>query len=408
MTMDEHPQTPATDVSGDGAAGAPHRMAAAPSARPGAGRRTEIRGWRLALLTLASAVLSAAILAGVLSAAGAFDGGTTSNAAVPVDAGPTVGSASLHPAALYADVAPSVVDITSNRSTVVAGPFGAGREESTALGSGIVVDRRGDILTADHVVNGSSSVSIAFANGATRSARIVGQDPATDLAVLRIDPRGLSLKPLVLGDSAALQVGDPVIAIGDPFGYRRSMSAGIVSGLDRTIQGLNGASVAHAVQTDAAIDPGNSGGPLLDARGQVIGIVDQIATGSSGADSSTGVGFAISSNVARAELSALQRGSAPRHAYLGVEAAPAGEMGGGRGVVVVTVNKRGPAAKAGLRVGDIIDTVDGTPLRGVNDLIAKVSAQRPGRSMTLGVRRAARALTVRVSLGTEPTKASSG
>ena len=362
----------------------------------------------LAALTLASAVLGAAVLTGVLAAAGALGGATTSNADVPVDAGPTAGSTSLHPAALYTDVAPGVVDITARGSTVVAGPFGAQREESTSLGSGVVVDRRGYILTADHVVAGSSSVSITFADGTTRSARIVGQDPATDLAVVSVDPSGSSLEPLVLGDAAALQVGDPVTAIGDPFGYRRSMSVGIVSGLDRTIQGLDGASAAHAVQTDAAIDPGNSGGPLLDARGLVIGIVDQIATGGSGTDSSTGVGFAISSNVARAELPALERGTTPGHAYLGVEAAPAGGTGGAPSVVAVTVDRRSPAASAGLRAGDTIETVDGKPLRGVNDLIAKISAQRPGRSMTLGVRRGARALTVHVVLGTQPAKALSG
>jgi putative serine protease PepD len=391
MTMDEHPQASRTKPT-----------------EPTAGRRTALGPWRLAAVTLASAVLGAAILAGVLLAAGALGGATASNAAVPVDAGPTAGSASLHPAALYADVAPRVVDITAHGSTVVAGPFGAEREESTSLGSGIVVDRRGHILTADHVVNGSSSVSIAFANGATRRARIVGQDPATDLAVLGVDPSGLALEPLPLGDSTALQIGDPVTAIGDPFGYRRSMSVGIVSGLDRRIQGLDGASEAHAVQTDAAIDPGNSGGPLLDARGQVIGIVDQIATGSSGADSSTGVGFAISSNLARAELTALERGTAPGHAYLGVETAPASAAGGGQGVVVVTVDHGSPAAKAGVRAGDIIDAVGGKPLGGVNALIASVAAQRPGGSMALGVRRGARALTIHVVLGTQPAKVSSG
>jgi putative serine protease PepD len=266
----------------------------------------------------------------------------------------------------------------------------------------MVVDRRGHILTADHVVRGSSSVRVTFADGATRTARILGQDPSTDIAVLGVDPSGPSLHPLTLGDSAALQVGDPVAAIGDPFGYKRSMSVGIVSGLDRAIQGLDGSSVGHAVQTDAALDPGNSGGPLLDAHGDVIGIVDQIATGNSDAQNSTGVGFAISSNVARAELSALARGAAPAHAYLGVQTAPAVEVAGGRGVVVVAVQKGSPAAKAGVRAGDIVDAVGGKPLRGVNDLIATVAADRPGQAMTLTVRRGARRLTLRVVLGAQP------
>jgi putative serine protease PepD len=358
---------------------------------------------------IASAAVAAAAVVAVLFATGAVHtGGTTESAPVPPTSGPTVGAASLHPAGLYADVARGVVDITARGTTTVASPFGSTREPSTSTGSGIVVDRRGDILTADHVVRGASSVSVTFADGATRRAHVRGHDATTDLAVLAVNPSGLSLHPLALGDSGALQVGDPVAAIGDPFGYQRSMSTGIVSGLDRTIQGLNGFSVGHAVQTDAAIDPGNSGGPLLNARGQVIGIVDQIATGNSGADSSTGVGFAISSNVAKAELGALEHGSAPAHAYLGVGSAPAGDVGGGRGVVVVTVQSASPAAKAGVRSGDIIDAIDGRPLRGVNDLIATVSAHRPGQAVTLAVRRHGRMLTLHVVLAAQPRAASAG
>jgi putative serine protease PepD len=372
------------------------------------GRATSAPG-RWALAMLASAVLAAAAVVAVLFATDAVHtGGTTVSAAAPPTSGATVGGGSLHPAGLYADVASGVVDITARGTTRVASPFGSTREPSTSTGSGIVVDRRGDILTADHVVRGASSISIAFADGATRSARVLGHDATTDVAVLAVKPPVPSLHPLALGDSGALQVGDPVAAIGDPFGYQRSMSTGIVSGLDRTIQGLNGFSVGHAVQTDAAIDPGNSGGPLLNARGQVIGIVDQIATGSSGADSSTGVGFAVSSNVAKAELGALEHGSAPAHAYLGVGTAPAIDLGGGRGVVVVTVQRASPAAKAGVRAGDIIDAVDGRPLRGVNDLTATVSARRPGQAMTLAVRRHGRRLTLHVVLAAQPRAASAG
>jgi S1-C subfamily serine protease len=226
--------------------------------------------------------------------------------------------------------------------------------------------------------------------------------------VLSVNPSGLSLRPVALGDSAALQVGDPIAAIGDPFGYPRSLSTGIVSGLDRTIAGLNGYSIAHAIQTDAAIDPGNSGGPLLNARGQVIGIVDQIAVGNSGADSSTGVGFAVSSNVAKAELSELERGSAPTHAYLGVDTAPAVDIDGGPGVIVEAVQSGSPAAKAGVRTADVIEAVNGKQLRGVNDLIATVSAGRPGQTLSLGLRRGGRQLTLRVVLAAQPSHASGG
>jgi putative serine protease PepD len=236
----------------------------------------------------------------------------------------------------------------------------------------------------------------------------LGQDPSTDLAILGTDPSGLSVHPLTLGDSAALHVGDSVAAIGDPFGYKRSMSVGVVSGLDRTIQGLNGASVGHAVQTDAALDPGNSGGPLLDGQGHVVGVVDQIATGNSDAQTSTGVGFAISSSVAKAELGALARRAAPAHAYLGIQTAPAVEAGGRRGAFVVAVRKGSPAAKAGVRAGDIVDAIDGRPLRGVNDLIATLAADPPGQPITLGVRRGARRLTLRLVLGAPPTARSGG
>jgi putative serine protease PepD len=366
---------------------------------------------RMALVTLASAVVGAGVLAAILFATGAVHGSTTDTAqaaAQPVTAGPAVGSSSLHPAALYADSAPGVVDIIARGTTTVQSPFGSSSEQETSTGAGVVLDRQGHILTADHVVRGASSVSVKFANGTLRSVRVTGTDPATDLAVLSVDPSGLSLHPIALGDSAGLQVGDPVAAVGDPFGYPRSMSVGIVSGLDRTIAGLNGYSIAHAVQTDAAIDPGNSGGPLLNAAGQVIGIVDQIATGGSGADSSTGVGFAVPSNIAKGELSDLERGSTPAHAYLGVGTAPAVDVDGGAGVIVESVQSASPAAKAGVRVGDVVETVDGKALRGVNDLIAAVSAGRPGQTLTLGLQRGTRHLTVRVVLAAQPRSASTG
>jgi putative serine protease PepD len=366
---------------------------------------------RLALVTLASAVVGAGVLAAILFATGAVHGSTTGTAqaaAEPVTAGPAVGSSSLHPAALYADSAPGVVDIIARGTTTVQSPLGSTSEQETSTGAGVVLDRQGNILTADHVVRGASSVSVRFANGTLRSVRMTGTDPATDLAVLNVDPSGLSLHPIALGDSAGLQVGDPVAAVGDPFGYPRSMSVGIVSGLDRTIAGLNAYSIAHAVQTDAAIDPGNSGGPLLNAQGQVIGIVDQIATGGSGADSSTGVGFAVPSNIAKGELSDLERGSTPAHAYLGVGTASAVDVDGGAGAIVESVQSASPAAKAGVRVGDVVETVDGKALRGVNDLIAAVSAERPGQTLTLGLQRGTRRLTVRVVLAAQPRNASAG
>jgi putative serine protease PepD len=345
---------------------------------------------------VASGLLGAGVLTLVLLATGTIGGSTTVTALQPVGSGAPVANTALHPAALYADVAPGVVDIT------------ASSPQQTASGSGVVLDGSGNILTADHVIQGAGSVSVRFSDGTTRSARVLGGDPSVDLAVLRVDPAGLTLHPLPLGDTGALRVGDPVAAVGDPFGYQRSLSTGIVSGLDRTIPALNGYSVGHAIQTDAVIDPGNSGGPLLNAHGQVVGIVDQIATGNSGADQSSGVGFAISSSVVKAELGALERGTSPSHAYLGVQTVPATLTSGQSGALVQTIQAGGPAARGGMRAGDIIEAIDGHTLRGGDDLIASLAADRPGQSVALGILRGSRQLTLRATLATRPRAAAAG
>ena len=158
-------------------------------------------------------------------------------------------------------------------------------------------------------------------DGTTRTAAVLGTDNATDIAVLKIDPTGLTLHPLKLGSSASMAIGDAVAAIGDPFSYERSISTGIISGVDRTIEAPNGFTVAHALQTDAALNPGNSGGPLLDSQGRVIGMVDQIA--SNGVDQSSGVGFAVSIDLVSKELSSLIDGQSVRHAYLGLSTSDA-------------------------------------------------------------------------------------
>jgi putative serine protease PepD len=210
------------------------------------------------------------------------------------------------------------LDITSRGIASSAGdgsPFGGPSQSATATGTGCVVDGKGHIVTAAHVVEGASSISVKFQDGTTRTAKVLGTDEATDVAVLSVDPSGLTLHPLALGSSASLAIGDQVAAIGDPFTYQRSLSTGVVSGLDRTISAPNGFTVAHAIQTDAALNPGNSGGPVLDAGGRVIGIVDQIATNGS-SQTSSGVGFAVPIDLVKNELSQLEAGKTIRHAYL--------------------------------------------------------------------------------------------
>jgi putative serine protease PepD len=362
------------------------------------------------LAAVASGLIGAGALAAILFATGAVDHGTSVVKPLVINSRGAAGSP-LDAPALYVATAPGVVDITAQTTSEVqnlVNPSDPSRERTTATGTGIVLDGRGNILTADHVVRRASSVTVTFSNGTTRTARILGQDASTDVAVLHIDPAGLTLHPLALGNASALQVGDPVAAIGDPFDYQRSMSTGIVSGLDRTIQGLNGFSVGHAIQTDAAIDPGNSGGPLVNARGQVIGIVDQIATGNSGAETSTGVGFAVSIDVAKAELAALEHGLRVSHAYLGVATAPAVGTSSGNGVLVEAVATGGPAAKAGVRSGDVIESVGGKQLRGVNGLISTLASARPGQRVTLGILRGSRHLTLHVTLAGQPSNASAG
>jgi S1-C subfamily serine protease len=269
-----------------------------------------------------------------------------------------------------------------------------------------MINAQGDILTADHVVAGASSISVKLQNGTTMSARVLGQDNSTDVAVLKINPSRVSVPPLALGSTASLSVGDTLAVIGNPFGFDRSLSTGVVSALDRTIQAPSGFLVPHAIQTDAAINPGNSGGPVLDARGAVVGIVDQIATGGSGADSDTGVGFAIPIDVVKAELPRLERGLHVAHAFLGVATAQA--TASQPGALVQSVAAGTPAAAAGLRAGDLITAVDGTAVRGPSGFVAAIAAHNPGDRITLKVQRGSATVTLTATLGEQPTAAAAG
>jgi putative serine protease PepD len=243
---------------------------------------------------------------------------------------------------------------------------------------------------------------VKFQDGTTRTAKVLGTDEATDVAVLSVDPSGLTLHPLALGSSASLSIGDQVAAIGDPFTYDRSLSTGVVSGLDRTISAPNGFTVAHAIQTDAALNPGNSGGPVLDTSGRVIGIVDQIATNGS-SQTSSGVGFAVPIDLVRSELSKLEAGQTVRHAYLGVSTSDLGT--GTAGALIQSVTSSGPAAGAGLRSGDVVTRIGSATIKGTNDLVAAVAAHAPGDRVQVTVKRGSNTQTVTVTLGTQPTQA---
>ena len=266
-------------------------------------------------------------------------------------------------------------------------------------GSGFVIDDAGHIVTNEHVVENGSSFRVRFGeNGDPIPAKLLGADKSNDLAVLQIDPSkaGDQLQPVQLGSSSALQPGEPTIAIGSPFGLEGTVTSGIVSALNRTIQAPNGFSISGAIQTDAAINPGNSGGPLLDAQGSVIGVNSQIASQSG---SNSGVGFAIPVDQVKRVVPFLEKGEKVPHAYLGVGSgdAPTG------GALIGQIVAGGPADKAGLREGDRVVEIGGQPVRDADDLSAVVNDHKPGEKVQVTVERGGERRTLTVTLGTQPS-----
>jgi S1-C subfamily serine protease len=356
------------------------------------------------LALAATALLGVVALAIVLIAVGAF-GKRTAVAQTASAPARTV----LNAAALYAHANPGVVDITAQTTTAVPGPFGLPQKTpATQSGTGLVLDTRGHILTADHVVAGTHNVTVTFQGGATRPAKVLGSDVSTDVAVLSVAPSGLALHPLPLGTVSGHRVGDPTAVIGDPFNVQRSLSTGVISGLDRTIPAPNGRNIPHAIQTDAAMNPGNSGGPMLDGGGRVIGIADQIDTGNSGANSSTGVGFAVPIDIVKSELATLESGATPAHAYLGVSASDATNSTGATGALVQSVQPGGPAALGGVHPGDLIVAIGPAKIAGDNDVIAAIASHKPGDFTTITVIRAGKRMTLTITLAKQPARPAGG
>jgi S1-C subfamily serine protease len=294
------------------------------------------------------------------------------------------------------------------------------QQQSTATGSGFLVDNDGHILTNAHVVEGAKSVDVQLGDGDTQQAQIVGIDPSSDIALLKVDNTE-GVNPLPLGDSTNVQVGDPVVAIGNPFALDRTVTTGIVSALQRQIQAPNGFSISNVIQTDAAINPGNSGGPLIDGAGQVIGINSQIESQSGGNE---GVGFAVPIKTAADVVSQLESGGAVHRAYLGItggditpDIAQALNLPVDQGVLVEQVLGGGPADDAGIRGatgqatiagqtvpigGDIITKVDGKQISGMNDVISAVNDRKPGDDLALTVWSNGQQKDVTVKLGDRP------
>ena len=379
------------------------------------------------------ALVAALVGGGVVAAVdGSGDGSSTTTvttaAVTPVStASETPSATAVDYSAIYAKRRAGVVSITSTLPAQ-GGPDGPGGGSTTAEGSGVVIDREGHVLTNEHVVDGATAVRVELSSGTTVKATIVGTDQSTDVALLDIDVPASDLDPVPLGRSSTLKVGQPVLAIGDPFGYQGSASAGIVSGLDRSIEAPNGFTINGAIQTDAAVNHGNSGGALLDADGDLIGIPAQIAD--SGVDANVGVAFAVPVDTARKIVDQLSASGSVEHAWLGVstatvDAALSGvkDIGADTGALVTGVVPGGPAQKAGLEGGDhvatadsqqvcvggpVVTSVSGRPVEDAADLQEAVDASTPGASITLGLTDPdGSTRTVRVTLGTRPASTSS-
>ncbi len=308
---------------------------------------------------------------------------------------------------IYELDSPGVVDITVTEAASQGGggglsPFvpGGGSRQATAEGTGYVYDGSGDIITADHVVSGARKITVRFRDGTIATAKLVGTDPSTDTAVIKVSVPSSQLTPLALADSAAVRPGEGVVAIGSPFGYSESITAGIVSAVDRSIEAPNGFTIPNTIQTDAPINHGNSGGPLIDASGKVVGTNVQIATDSQSSTSdNAGVGFAVPSNTVKSVADALIAGKTVEHAYLGVSI---GDNQTGSGAKIGAVRPGSPAKAAGLEAGDVVTAVDGVKVTDANDLTAAITGHQPGDTIHLNVTRGGSTLDVTAKLATRP------
>ncbi len=339
--------------------------------------------------TTPSVTLAAALAAGALIGAG---GGAATYAALSSgkgqtvvrqvtvnDSQPTSSGGNLSVQSIYRLAYKGVVEIAA----------------SQGQGSGFVYDGDGHIVTNAHVVEGASSLSVKFWNGKSYTARVVGTDPSTDLAVLKVNAPVSELFPLSLGDSTKLVVGDPVVAIGSPFGLEGTVTSGIVSALHREMTSPNQFAIDNSIQTDAAINHGNSGGPLLNSQGKVVGITSQIESNSGGNE---GVGFAIPSSTVGSIAAQLISSGKAQHAFLGVVLRDSSQAG----AVISQVRAGTPAARANLRAGDVITAAAGKPIASASELRAVINAHRPGDPISITYERSGQGHTVSVKLAARP------
>lgn len=383
------------------------------------------------LVGLAGGIIGAALIVLVLVLV--FDFGEATQTVVRTTAETpavyTPGTQSQSPEQIYRSMSGGVVMVLSDFANAGSDQFGQ-QQSGQALGTGFVVDDKGYILTNAHVVdeNGqqATGVTVVFKKSGTKTQRVkgelVGVDVSSDVAVIKVDPKGLDLNPLPLGDSSKVTIGEPVVAIGNPLGYDFSITAGIVSATGRSLQSPNGMTIPNGIQTDAAINQGNSGGPLIDNQGKVIGINEQIASQGGGND---GLGFAVPINTAIRSLNQLRDTGKVTYAWMGVQGqtlssdvAATFNLETTGGALIESVAPGSPAAEAGLKGGDqtvtvqgqdftlggdVITRVDGKSISTFDDLIAALSEKNPGDKITVTVERGGKARDVTVTLTDRPS-----
>ena len=388
---------------------------------------------------MAGALLAAALAGGTVAVIGAALVGTGEHtttirelvqapASVPGNVSQTSEERPLTVRAIYDRDAPGVVQVTTTTKVKLpqtdwfGNPFGPpGTEVQRSLGSGFVIDKAGHIVTNYHVVGDAQSVHVSFSNNDSMKAEIIGKDPATDVALLKVVASSRALKPLPLGDSDGIHVGDQVAAIGNPLGLDRSITLGIVSALHRSLTSPEGTPIDRVIQTDAALNHGNSGGPLLNAQGQVVGVSSAISTGDTGAQGNIGIGFAIPINTVRDVVAELKAEGHVDHPYLGVVTRPVStamarifNLPVQKGLLVESVTAGSGADRAGLRGGadqvvvegesyqlggDVITKADGMAVSTMEGLREIVSQHKPGETLSVVFYRGAEPLKAEIKLG---------
>jgi S1-C subfamily serine protease len=354
--------------------------------------------------------LAAALLALGFAAGSLFDASRPSDAlAQPAPETDGLTESEQRVVRLFEEASPSVVFVATEQDVVVRSVFGSFQDVRSGTGSGFVWDDSGHIVTNFHVIRAASRVNVTFADGQTRAAELVGTAPDKDLAVLKVDPDDLSLRPTPVGDSDRLRVGQSVYAIGNPFGLDRTLTAGVVSALGRTIEALSGRTIYDVIQTDAAVNPGNSGGPLLDSSGRLIGVNTAIRSPSG---ASAGISFAVPADTVRRIVPSLIDTGRVTTPTIGIRFLPhaqSRQLGIARGVLVLELIEGGPAARAGLRpttrssdgsitLGDVIISIDGKPVVVPADLLNILADYEVGDTVLVEVARPGGVVKLRVTL----------